>query len=123
MQFHLTPTSLLCTSPRKYRQLCPDMVQRHIAQDSQTRWEKPRAQLAANLERWLQRRAGAGAGAGAGGAVGTGGADFWDVSGKVRDGWEAGSGVCLLPVPLSSHADNESCFVGGICNLPSLFFS
>ena len=75
------------------------MVQRHIAPDTQARWEKPRAQLTANLQRWRQRRADTGAGAGAGGAVGADGADFWDVSGKVRDRWGVGSGVCLLPTP------------------------
>ena len=66
------------------------MVQSHSGPDGQTRWEKPRAQLLANLARWKQQRDSAAAagdpvtgGSGAGGGGGDGG-DFWEMSSKVR---------------------------------------
>ena len=72
------------------------MVQSHAADaGGPTRWEKPRAQLIANVARWRQRRDAAAGAAGAAGAPGgaaeaagaggDGSGDFWDMGGgKVR---------------------------------------
>ena len=58
------------------------MVQSHAGPGTQTRWEKPRAQLLANLDRWKQRRQAAG-GDSTSAAAGAGGSDFWEINCKV----------------------------------------